>query len=136
MLKSFSISLAVLATISFAMPSFAEGSTSLVIAARPSVHNMSEVVQFADLDTDSTAGAKTLLARIHHAAGYACTDYPLSSPDRFINRDACLRTALNKAVTSLHKPVVAALYREESGVDVASLAGPAGITAATGGSVR
>lgn len=110
MLKLFSISIALLASVALSAPAFASDGGALTVSAPPrSVYDNSQVVNYGDLDLSSEAGAKTLLARIERAAKHACVDYPRSSMDRSTNFDACVKNAVGRAVASLNNPVVTAL---------------------------
>jgi UrcA family protein len=80
-------------------------------------------VQYADLNLSSTAGAKAMLQRIHHAANDVCGPQPSSKIDRNARIHAtCVDQAVTGAVRQLDVPMVTALYRGDRGAAPTTLA--------------
>lgn len=81
-----------------------------------------ELVSYADLDTDTTAGARTLYSRLNGAARQVCG----AQPDLRNLREAravreCRERAVNGAVAKIDSEQLRALHaRESDGVTVAS----------------
>ena len=68
------------------------------------------LVRFGDLDTSSTAGARTLLQRIRYAATKVCGYRPDSRMiDDFYNFRRCRADAVDRAVLKVDLPLVTAL---------------------------
>lgn len=68
-------------------------------------------VSVADLNLASEPGASIALQRIRATAGSICGDRPMVKDlERVALYDACLRSTVGRAVTSLSNPLVTALY--------------------------
>lgn len=104
-IKMFSLAVAV-ATIGCAAGSQAAPASSPPYASEA----VSVRVSLADLDLNTSAGAKTSLRRIHNAAKQVCGEEP--GPPEFEARHAyqgCMDDAVDRAVDHLGNPIVAAL---------------------------
>ena len=88
-------------------------------------HFPSVMVRTGDLDLGRTDGAKALLVRLHSAASTACGGQPSPLGDLTAMQDyhACVRARLDEAVSQVHAPLVAALYRGHNEA-LASTGGP------------
>ena len=85
-------------------------------AALSSAHAAEKVaVRYGDLNLSSSADARTLLTRFEKAAEHVCGGRPLVGDlhGQAIH-DACVKDAMNTAVASVHSPVVASLYNNET----------------------
>lgn len=83
-------------------------------------HSRSGVeVHYADLNTASPAGAKTLLRRIHSAASKACGGQPYIL-DLRANRlyGKCVQNAMANAVASVNIPALTALHAKSGEAEV------------------
>jgi UrcA family protein len=67
-------------------------------------------VDYRDLDLGGEAGASSLLQRIRHAARQVCGDRPDGFEwDEVHSYNACMNSAVDRAVASLGNPMVSAL---------------------------
>ena len=67
-------------------------------------------VNYGDLDLSGQAGANTMLQRIHRAARDVCGDRPGGTQLGDMHRyQACMTSAVDRAVASLGSPTVSAL---------------------------
>jgi UrcA family protein len=80
----------------------------VVHATRLGVEVSSQKVSYGDLNLDSAAGARALLARIHSAAQNVC-----GGPDPALgnNYSACLKSAESNAVSQVGSPLLTAAFR-------------------------
>ena len=91
--------LAAAATLSCAAPVLAQTSRTV-----PSV-----LVQYADINIGSPAGAQVLLKRIEAAANTACGGAPdIRQLDRWASFEACRRSAVARAVVAVDSPMLTA----------------------------
>jgi UrcA family protein len=72
-------------------------------------------VQFADLNVDSTEGAKTLYGRIRSAAKDVCALSIGTDPIERVAAHACIENAITKAVKEVNAPALTALRFGSSG---------------------
>lgn len=89
------------------------GLTSAAHAAEP-VENadqtVSVAVPYGDLNINREAGATVALQRINNAAAEVCgRESQVTSLDRVALHQACVRSTVDRTVTRLGNPVVAAL---------------------------
>ena len=72
---------------------------------------ISVVVRTGDLNLASEAGAKTLIARVHHAAETICGVEP-ATIEFTMHRiyEACVKATVDRTVATLSNPVVEAAY--------------------------
>ena len=100
---------------SLALPCLAAAeSTVHEVVVRPGAAGAevrSERVSFSDLNLDHPSGARALLLRIRGAAQRVC------GPDEGIHADggfkACVRGAVDRAVTELDNPLVSSLHQKQ-----------------------
>jgi UrcA family protein len=79
----------------------------------------SEMVRYADLDLNSTAGATTRYHRPRHAAADVCTEPTGGAEFAALPLfKHCVNRALSEAVATVDQPVVTA-YAQAQGVDLA-----------------
>ena len=71
-------------------------------------------VSYADLDVDSSGGARTLYARLRHAAASVCLPLESRDPDRKNLWQMCYSNALGSAVTSVNKCWVTRLHQQST----------------------
>lgn len=80
-------------------------------------------VSYADLNLSSTAGAQTILQRIHHAANSVCGPQSSNPIDRVARlREVCVKQAVSQSVHQLNVPMVTALYAGDGGAMLTILA--------------
>jgi UrcA family protein len=80
-------------------------------AENADIVTQSATVSYADLDLSQSAGAHTLLARIHGAAKQVCGQSD-EHPDlqEITSYRKCVRQAEDRAVESVHRPMVTTMY--------------------------
>ena len=66
-------------------------------------------VSVAGLNFGSPAGAKIILRRIRNAAAKVCGPEPTAPLDRMNHFQPCVKTATDRAVASMHDPLLTAL---------------------------
>lgn len=70
----------------------------------------SVVVKYGDLNLDSQAGARVMLARIRSAASRACGEaVDIAMLDRFALYSHCRTASIDQAVRALNAPLVTAM---------------------------
>jgi UrcA family protein len=90
---------------------FAQARSTEIVVDSPSPlqahHELKHrTVNFADLDINSEAGARTLMTRIRGAARQVCRPEPKGSLSDRENYRTCLSGAMSTAVTQLDNPHV------------------------------
>jgi UrcA family protein len=85
----------------------------------------SVVVNYADLDIRSDAGAASMLARLRAAAAAVCAPWNQGQKgvDSHLRFVACRDTALSQSVASLDAPRVTALYAGHAPTQLAQASG-------------
>ncbi|HEU4625181.1 MAG TPA: UrcA family protein [Steroidobacteraceae bacterium] len=83
-------------------------------AADPAGEARSIVVQFADLNLDTRAGAAHLLRRIRNAAERVCAN-PDRSLEKRMQEKACIKFAISNAVATVDRPMVSQYVIARSG---------------------
>jgi UrcA family protein len=75
-------------------------------------------VRYDDLDLTRTTDAQTMLVRLDRAALDACgaSGFSLREVRQAVQRSACYRQSLDRAVAGLNAPAVTGLYRETLGL--------------------
>jgi len=72
-------------------------------------------VHYSDLNLTSSADAHTLLTRFERAAEHVCGgSVQTSDLHAEAIHEACVKEAMDHAVASVHSPVVASLYNNET----------------------
>jgi UrcA family protein len=70
-----------------------------------------KAVRYGDLNLTQEDGAKTLLVRLDQAASHVCGGRPQIADFRIWSAyQACRKAAMDRAVASIHAPLVARLY--------------------------
>lgn len=68
-------------------------------------------VPYGELNLSHEEGARTLLTRIDHAATQACGGRPsIADLHAWASYEACRKAAMDRAVATIHAPLVASLY--------------------------
>jgi UrcA family protein len=76
---------------------------------------LSASVNYSDLNLANTAGIAQLYGRIRVAANKVCQPFSHRAPFAAQAMDACVDTAMTKAITDVHQPALTAMYVEKSG---------------------
>ena len=88
---------------------------STASAATPSSETVSVTISYGDLDLNTSAGARTMLARITHAAGQICGTQPDAQQlDRALAYKGCMSTVTDRAVAKLGSAKVSAVAGHQS----------------------
>jgi UrcA family protein len=81
-------------------------------------------VSYSDLNLAHEDGARTLLTRLDHAATHVCGGRPsIADLHARSSYEACRKAAMDRAVATVHAPLVASLYgvpRQEQPTQVAA----------------
>jgi UrcA family protein len=94
-----------------AIASCAFGLLVLSPASAATVERTTQRVSYADLNLDHQAGAELMLHRIRSAADAVCGDrFGRMSLREHAGIRACSRAAMNKGVSDVGSPVLAALF--------------------------
>jgi UrcA family protein len=72
-------------------------------------------VSYADLNLDQAAGAATLYARIQRAAAKVCPEVDRSNIAGEVRRNACLASAIQRAVATVGAPELTRYYAARKG---------------------
>jgi UrcA family protein len=68
-------------------------------------------VSYSDLNLAHEDGARTLLTRLDHAATHVCGGRPsIADLHAWSSYEACRKAAMDRAVATVHAPLVASLY--------------------------
>jgi UrcA family protein len=68
-------------------------------------------VSYGDLNLGHEEGARTLLTRLDHAATHVCGGRPgIADLRAWASYEACRKAAMDRAVATVHAPLVASLY--------------------------
>ena len=70
-------------------------------------------ISYADLNLETSEGAKTLYARLRHAAEDVCSPLESRDLDRKNLWETCYRNALTSAVTQVNKIALTTLHRKD-----------------------
>lgn len=76
---------------------------------------LTKVVSYADLNLNSTAGARTLYGRLRTAATAVCAPLRGNSLRERMNWRDCFNPALARSVAEIDEPTLTAYYLNETG---------------------
>ena len=90
------------------------GSLGVARAASPTDDVPTAVVSYGDLDLSTTTDVQTLYKRISVAARQVCGFEDSREPARIARANSCRRAAVERAVSEIHSPQLAALHAERA----------------------
>lgn len=117
LLRSMSLSLAIVASAAFVAPAHAADDWAKAFAGSPPTPK-SITISYSDLDVSREAGARILLGRIIKAADSVCGYKPGNIGD-FARQNAyraCMNDTVGKGVQSANVPLVAQIYGKGEGM--------------------